>query len=144
MVQLKRHRKDKIALGGQIVSVDKKISKLIVLLNELGCTTRNSCQGSCGGICGVSHKHRVPLACRDRIWIVFSDSRSAQKFLKLVKRDSDSDRVKDWMQGFGTRKSKAWRWKLVHDDFKQVVHVTFPSEHLSLVEERLNHETHEN
>jgi hypothetical protein len=133
----KRHRKVLVSLRGELISVDRAISKLILLLNTAGCITRNSCQGTCGGSCRVIHKRAIPADCQSRVWIVFDSTRSSQRFVDIIRRGSDSERRSDWIQGQGTVRSQAWRWRIFHDDYKQIVHLCLPRAHLLWVEERL-------
>lgn len=133
----KRHRKVLVSLGRELIRVDSAISKLITLLNSAGCITRNSCQGTCGGSCRVIHKRAIPADCQSRVWIVFDSTHSSQRFVDIIRRESDSERRSDWIQGQGTVRSQAWRWRIFHDDYKQIVHLCFPRSHLDWVEERL-------
>lgn len=122
-------------LGGRRRRIDTNLYDLIDGLNRLGIVTQNSCGGSCMGWC--KRKHRIlkktwvidhgkrvqcthyskPKLCRESFTITFQDTSTAAKFMNLVYRESDPEKLRDHMQGGGRKQSHAWTWSHRLEDF---------------------------
>lgn len=167
--------------GERRCRIDANIYDLIDGLNRLGVVTGSSCGGSCMGWCKRKHRlakvttitvnekgkrkrvkcyhYSQPKACRESFTISFGNTAMAAKFMNLVYRESDPEKLRDHMQGHGRKQSHKWFWGHSIDDFNDPRHmdhrgywvgkrlgpprfdfwsiVVIPHAHLKLVTERV-------
>lgn len=173
----KQHISKIVFINGIPRRIDKNIVSLIDGLNRLGVSTVSSCGGDCGCCCKRKHKllytkrcnkykgytfykYKKPKKCEQSVWLAFASVRDAEKFLNIVYRESDCQKLKDYMLGFGNGNTNAWSWRSglvdVNDNrcidhrgywvgkktksskWRFDCHLTFPHAHLDLVIDRVN------
>ncbi len=79
--------------------------------------------------------------CRESVWLIFETPDDASRFLNIVYRESDPEKLRDHMQGYGRRQSYAWNWR-IHTEYVNhkncfFAGVVFPQAHLDLVVQRV-------
>lgn len=149
-MKTKDHKSKKVNISGNIVNIDTDIADLIVRLNKSGIKTFSCCQGSCMGHCNVQHKTKRIYShgkyvwksfkskkCKNSVCIAFPSMKDGDRFMEKVYRESDSDRMKDHIQGYGSRRSLSWSWNLTAENGQFWMTVVFPRQYLSLVESRI-------
>lgn len=133
-----------MTIDGRRVRIDANLYDLIDGLNRLGIITSNCCGGSCMGWCKRKHrptgkKHwytnsktgqrefyrhrRAPKACRESFAIGFGNTAMAARFMNVVFRETDPEKLRDHMQGHGRLQSHRWFWGHYLDDFNDPRHI---------------------
>lgn len=134
-----------MTIDGRRVRIDANLYDLIDGLNRLGIVTSNCCGGSCMGWCRRKHKRlpstrewmtwkgkrklttvyrsKTPKACRESFAIGFGNTAMAARFMNVVFRESDPEKLRDHMQGHGRLQSHRWFWGHYLDDFNDPRHI---------------------
>ncbi len=114
------HKARYVVINGIRTRIDANIAELIIGLMRVGIKTVNSCGAGCGGWCRRKHvcvgkcgtffKRRMTKLCRESVWLIFETPDDASRFLNIVYRESDPEKLRDHMRGSGRRQSHAWNW----------------------------------
>lgn len=178
----KQHQAKILCLNGLRVRIDVNIVPLVEGLYKLGIKTASSCGAGCGGGCNKNHrslgickyqpfkrygnnqvytyhKTHTPKACAHSVWLIFATPKDAEAFLNIVYNPDDSQKLQDYMLGYGSKNSYAWNWgNMLRDDndhrvgdhrgywsgkrigppkFSFRMGVVFPHAHLDLITQRV-------
>lgn len=172
-----KHHQKVIRFNGERILVDEHLAPLIDGLLRLGIFTFSSCQAGCGGACRRKHKrfpdtrelvngreeciqhYKLPKLCKRSVWLVFVSMTDVTKFVNLVYRKTDSNKLREQMSGVGVSQSLAWNFHVTMTDLNDqryidhrgfwvgkkssppkmgfYCHLVIPRAHLQLVTDRI-------